>query len=195
MAAFGPDAAVAVPKLIEIISNDGLVGNLQESAVATLSAIGPSAAEAIPKLIEMAENDTANARAWCIQAFSSIGPAATMAVPLLIDLLLTRVSVDPDPFYVPMAADALGNIGAIEALPALFQVLRETDNPDVATASIQSIGKLGPSAAEAGPVLAVLAEAHPEVDRFPDNTAIREAAREALHRVGTPGRLEPPEPL
>jgi HEAT repeat protein len=141
LAALGSDAAVTVPKLIEIMSEDELLGGLQERAVATLSKIGPKAAPAVLKLIEMAERDTANARGWCIQAFSSIGPAAAPAVPFLIDLLMGRVRIDPDPFYVPMAAHALGNIGAIEALPALLQVLRKTDDADVAHEVVEAIGK------------------------------------------------------
>jgi|GEM_PF-6475890 len=194
LGAFGPDAAVAVPKLIEIMSQEARTGGLKEEAVATLSKIGPGAAEAVPKLIEMAELDTANARGWCLKAFESIGPAAASAVPMLIDLLLRRTTVDPDPFYVPMAANALGNIGAIEALPALLEVLRETDEPDVACGVVQAIGKLGPEAAEAGPSLMVLALGEPGTNRFPEDADIREAAREALHRIGKPMPIDPPDP-
>jgi len=194
LAAFGPDAGVAVLKLIEITSNDDLLGGLQEKAVATLSAIGPGAAQAVPRLIAMAENDTANARGWCLQAFGSIGPAATAAIPLIIDIMLRRVAIDPDPFYVPMAADALGNIGAIEALPALLQVLRETDDPDVAVAAVRAIGKFGPDAAEARPILTILAGGDLEANRFPKHAEIGEAAREALQRVGKSKPVDPPEP-
>jgi HEAT repeat protein len=194
LASFGPDAAVAVPKLIEIMSDKRPLAGLKETAIATLAAIGPRAAQAVPKLIEMAELDTANARGWCLQAFSSIGPAAASAVPLLVDLLLRRVSVDPDPFYVTMAARALGEIGAIEALPALLQVLRETADPDVADDVVTAIGKLGPEAAEAEPSLIVLALGDLEAIRFhdpadpcfPDKAALRKAAREALTRIGKP---------
>lgn len=183
---FGADAAVAVSKLIEILCDEKPLGYLRESAVATLAKIGPAAAPAVPKLIEMAERDTANARGWCLKTFEAIGPAAAPAVPLLIDLLLRRASVDPDPFYVPMAADALGNIGAIEALPALLQVLRETDDPDVANTVVEAIGKLGPEAAEAGPILVVLADESTGANHFSENADVRKSAREALHRIGKP---------
>jgi HEAT repeat protein len=131
LAQIGPDAAIAVPKLIEIMSGEERLGGLSEQAVATLAAIGPAASPAVSKLIEMAETDQGNARGWCICALGSIGRAAAPAVTLLIDILFRRVLVDPDPFYIGMAASALGDIGAIEALPALLQVLQEAEDPDV----------------------------------------------------------------
>ncbi len=36
----GPDAAIAIPKLIEIMGNDELLGGLQEQAIATLTLQG-----------------------------------------------------------------------------------------------------------------------------------------------------------
>lgn len=194
LGAIGADAAAAVPQLIEIMTSDAPLGGLEETAVATLVDIGPGAAPAVPRLIEMAELDLKNARGWCLKAFESIGPAASPAVPLLIGLLRREVGVDPDPFYVPMAADALGNIGAIEALPALLETLRETGDPDIAIAVVRAIGKLGPSAGEAGPLLGALAADWPEADRFPENPDIRQCAREALHRIGRSGPASPPGP-
>ena len=189
--AFGPDAAVAVPKLFEIISKDEIRGGLHEDAVVTLATIGPAAAPTLPKLIEMAEHDTANARGWCLQAFESIGPAAASAVPLLIDLLRKRVSFDPDPFYVSLAADALGNIGAIDALPALLQALRETDDPSDAAALVQALGKLGPDAAEAVPSLVDLTGDDRGRNRFHESEDVRQVAREALDRIGRAKSTDP----
>jgi len=194
LAAFGPDAALAAPKLIEIASNDDLLGGLQESAVAALAAIGPSAAQVVPILIAMAENDIANARGWCLQAFISIGPAAKAAVPLVTDILLGRVSVDPDSCYAPMAAEALGNIGAIEALPALLQVLQDTNDPLSACAAAEAIGKFGPDAAEAIPILAALGSGQVEGNRFPDDSEIRVTARQALDRIGKLRPIDPAKP-
>ncbi len=186
LAAIGPGAAVAVPRLIEIATREEPAGDLQEQAVATLAAIGPGAAEAVPTLIRMAELDAANARGWCLEAFRAIGPAAAPAVPLLIDLLLMRARVDPDPFYVSLAAGALGEIGSIEALPALVPSLRETADPEAATAVALALGKLGPAAAEAIPTLAALAGGDAGPDRFPGAADVIEAAREALDRIGRP---------
>jgi len=124
--------------------------------------IGPDAAIAVPKLMEIAEEDQANAQGWCIWSFESFGPAAASAVPLLIEILLRRVRVDPDPFYVGMAAGALGELGAIEALPALLQVLQEPEEPDDLDQVIRAIGKLGPEASEAAPSLVALAHLRPQ---------------------------------
>jgi HEAT repeat protein len=101
----------------------------------------------------MAEQDIANVRRWCIIAFGSIGPAAASAVPFLIDLLLKKVCIDPNTFYVSMAAETLGNIGSVEALPSLLLVLRETADPDVASQVAESIGKLGSEDADAESLL------------------------------------------
>ena len=182
--AIGPDAAAAVPKLIEISGREDPTWGLQEEAVAALAAIGPKSAEAVPKLIEMAEFDEANSRSRCLHAFGQIGPAAAEAVPWLIDVVLKRASFDPDPFDVAMAANALGNIGAAEALPAFMQVLQETDDSEVALAVVDGIGKLGPQAAEAESLLADMAEGR----RFAENEFIRRTALTALARIGKPIR-------
>jgi HEAT repeat protein len=187
----GPDAAIAVPKLMEIMSSEELLGGLQEQAIATLAAIGPAASEAVPKLIEIAAEDHANARGWCIWAFESLGAAAASAVPLLIDILLRRVRVDPDPFYVGMAAGALGEIGAIEALPALLQVLQEAEEPDTLAPVIRAIGKLGPEASEAAPSLVALAHRRPQAECVWQSYDIRGAVREACAQIGKP---LPPDP-
>ena len=192
LAQIGPDAAVAVPRLIEIMGSEELHGGLQEQAIATLAAIGPPASGAIPRLIEIAEADFANARGWCIWAFESFGPAAATAVPLLIDLLLRRVEVDSDPFYVGMAAGALGEIGSVEALPALLQVLHEADDPDVLCRVVEAIGKLGPAAAEAAPSLVALARRRPTAECVCEPYDIAAAVREACSRIGGPQGLDTP---
>ncbi len=191
LAAFGPAAAVAVPKIVEIMSQEALAAGLHEQAVATLAKIGPGAADAVPKLIMMAELDTANARARCLTAFESIGPAAVAAVPFLIDFLMHRPPFDPDPFDIKMTADALGNIMALEALPALLQTLAETDDPEVAFSIIRAIGKLGPDATKAAPILAAFVGSHPEDSRFREDAFVQKAASEALRRVVRPRPVNP----
>jgi HEAT repeat protein len=186
LAQIGPDAVLAVPKLIEIMSSEERLGGLKEQAVVTLDAIGPGALAAVPKLIAMAEADQANARAWCIQALGSIGRAAAPAVPLLIDILLRRVPIDPDPFYVGIAATALGDIGAIEALPSLLRVLQEADAPDVLCRVVQAIGKFGPEASEAVPLLVALAHSRPRAECICEPYDIKGAVQEACAQIGKP---------
>jgi HEAT repeat protein len=194
LAQIGPDAAIAVPKLIGIMSSEEPLGGLQEQAIATLTAIGRAASEAVPKLIEIAAEDHANARGWCIWAFESFGPAAASAVPLLIDILLRRVRVDPDPFYVGMAAGALGEIGAIEALPALLQVLQEAEEPETLDQVIRAIGKLGPEASEAAPALVALAHRRPQAECVCQPYDIRGAVRAACAQIGKPLPPDPAQP-
>lgn len=203
---FGPGAATAVPRLIEIARDREARAGFQEAAVATLGGIGPAAAAAVPRLIEMVESDEANARGHGIQALGRIGPAAAAAVPLLADLLLRRARVDPDPFYASLAAGALGAIGSIEALPSLLLALSESADADpaLAVSVVEAIGRLGPAAAEAEAPLLSLAdgcpvprgEEDPERSSEEDDAAwlreeLRKTAIEALRRIG---KAIPPEP-
>jgi HEAT repeat protein len=112
---------------------------------------------------------------------------------LLIDTLLSRVRVDPDPFYVGMAATALGEIGAIEALPALLQVLREAEDPHVLCEVVRAIGELGPGASEAEPWLIALARSRPRAECVCEPYDISGTVREACARLGKP--LPPDAPV
>jgi len=183
--AIGPDAAVAVPLLTAILDDPSEPN--RDEALATLASIGPAAAPAVPRLIAMAANDDAPTRAWCLEAFRAIGPAAATAVPLILDVLLGRAPFEADSFLVPLAADALGEIGAIEALPALVQVLGEADRPGVACSALVALGKFGTAASCAVPIVSDWAEgrrtvepADPEADLGDDP---RSDAAEALRRI------------
>lgn len=181
LGSLGPAAAVAVPLLRRLLDEPG---SHQEQVVATLGDIGPAAAPAVPRLIAMAESDEANARGWCLRAFGEIGPEAAPAVPLVIDLLLGRAAHDPDPFYVPLAADALGSIGAAEAVPALVEALRTTDRPDAASSILAAIGEIGgPVASEAVPLVREWAEGRRSVIVADSDPDPREAAKETLRRL------------
>jgi HEAT repeat protein len=188
LSAIGSDAAAAVPDLVEIIQDDD--DNLLENAVAALDAIGPAAAPAVPRLIEIATADLANARGRSIVCLGSIGPAAAPAVPLLVDVLLRRVPIDPDPWYVGLAASALGHIGAAEAVPALLRVLQETTDPDDANSVIHALARIGPDAVTARPLLEALAKGQLEDVHFPMNDDTQPALREAIRNMGLPSRFE-----
>jgi HEAT repeat protein len=189
--AIGPDAAAAVPNLAEIIQDDQ--DDLLENAVAALDAIGPAAAPAVPRLIEIATADLANARARGIACLGSIGPAAAQAVPLLVDFLLKRVPFDPDPWYVSLAAIALGDIGAVEAVPALVQVLQDTTDPGDASTIIFALARVGPDAAAARPQLEALALGQFDDVHFPMNDDIQDALYVALQSIGLQSRFDEPD--
>jgi len=56
-----------------------------------------------------------------------------------------------------------------------------------------SKGKFGPDAADATPIVAALAGGQVEGNRFPEDAEIREAAREALERLGKSRPVDPAE--
>jgi HEAT repeat protein len=140
--AFRGDAAVAVPTLIDLLNSKTLRGGRDLTAIITLGEIGPAAAPAVPLLTERAKESYVGPE--CIVALAKIGPGAATAVPALIDILLGRVrDLERRPFFIYLAADALGDIGSVEAVPALLQVFRVTEDASTASSVATALGKLG----------------------------------------------------
>ncbi|MGE3806225.1 MAG: HEAT repeat domain-containing protein, partial [Gemmataceae bacterium] len=129
LAAIGPEAASAVPTLIEVLStpteDPGPKGKpvgprLRSEAIRTLAKIGPAAAPAVPKLIEMMSQD--NNRAEIAHTLGAIGPEAKVAVPKLLPLL-----TDKDAEVRAWSAAALIRLTGKtdEYLPVLLTIVRE----------------------------------------------------------------------
>jgi len=118
---FGPDAAPAIPTLIELLKEpDGLESRWQE-VVRTLPKIGP---KAIGPLMRAIHSGDLVARRRAIEALGRMGPSAKSLVPMLTDLLKSG-----PPTIRVTAARALGNIGpdAGAAVPVLRGLLDDRD--------------------------------------------------------------------
>jgi hypothetical protein len=85
--------------------------------------MGPAAVEAVPALTQNLYYRNDEVSRYAAQALGKIGPGAKPAVPSLIALLLSDSFVHSR----REAAEALGRIGDISAIPALAQGLNDED--------------------------------------------------------------------
>ncbi len=173
--AFGPDAAPAVPGLVEMLDDRSedfrlLVGE-------TLGALGPTAREAVPSLIQSLKGKTARTPEVVIKVLGQIGPDAKEAVPVLATAL-------SDPKLRREALEALFAIGpaAKEAIPAMRRAIRDTvDESPFSGVVVQGWERLGEDAVPL--ILEFLDEKEP-VSLFQSATA--------LGKIGPPAKQTVP---
>jgi beta-lactamase regulating signal transducer with metallopeptidase domain/HEAT repeat protein len=144
--ALGPQAAEAVPILMEIIEAKRVrfVGNI----VAVFGGIGPAAKDAVPLIMELAKSDEAGVAQNSINTLGRIGPAASASIRLLTGFL-----TDSDPSFRWTAANALRKIDPSQTarcLPILVQSFQD-GRKDVF--EITTLGDIGPPAKAAIPAL------------------------------------------
>jgi HEAT repeat protein len=163
----GPQAKDAVPALKAMLKDSDK--QLPPKAILALTKLGPEAKGAVPDLATMAKESKSPLRQQAVEALGAIGPEAKDSVPDLIDLLS-----DKEVFFRLAVIRALGDIGmnAKPSIPRLIEVLQEksaseskqrpkSDPPmfvmvpgqSVAGAVADALGKMGPAAKEAIPVL------------------------------------------
>ncbi len=197
LADHGPQAAAAVPDLIEALQKGD--DHLRLSAAITLGRIGKAAVQPLTRLLTSKDVDT---RYYSVWALAWVGPAASTAAPAVSTLL-----ADDDVEVRRRAAHALSHIAPDPkiVLPALWRRLNEPDAvvwkavsgalvrfraravPGLCAAldekqtclrAAEVLGAIGADAAEAVPVLRKLLlaqEGAPEV------------AAKALGQIGQPG--------
>lgn len=174
----GPDAAEAVPKLVELV-NTADDAKLRREAVYALAGIGPQAAAATDVLVKLLkEGDNESKYAACY-ALGRIGPDAAAANSTLLELVDS-----PDRFLRVSALWALLKINpgdeqiAKYAIPHLIGALADP-RPQVRAEMAGALGELGPLAKDAVPALERLAKTDPE-------PAVRDVASEALVKIQDP---------
>jgi beta-lactamase regulating signal transducer with metallopeptidase domain len=159
-----------------------------EKAALILSEMGPTAASAVPDLIAVVkENDAPSvwaSSALAAAALGSIGPEARAAVPALFDALQNSnvaagealVQIDPDnPKLVPAVLDALQKLSGPRT-PG-----QSSRNHSVLIFRATGIlGKLGPRAAAAIPVLREMLQ---NTNNDPDTYEYRYGAARALQAI------------
>jgi len=147
---------------VEGDSLDALVSQLRDSdsetreaAAKSLRRLGPKAAVAAPALIRALGDRNQAVRCQAAVCLGHIGPQAKAAIPSLSRLLKNK----DEPTIVRLwASVALGLIG-VDALDALVEALQPGQDPYTRRKAAGAIGKIGPRAHTATPLLiSVLAE-------------------------------------
>jgi serine/threonine protein kinase len=126
LARLGPQARLAVPDLIRVLSDSNKEVRLL--AFVALAQIGPAAAPAVSRLTRALKDSDKDIRANAALALGGIRPQAGKAVPELTDALEGREAV-----VRFEAVRALGEIGAVSlrAVETLTRMARSDPVPDV----------------------------------------------------------------
>jgi HEAT repeat protein len=171
----GPDAREATSALTRSLRSDD--ASLRLAAATALGRLRPDGAATVTALIASLSDGEHRVRRAAVQALGEVGPPAAQAVPFLVDLLRP-----PGDSMVPDAAEALGKIGDSVAVTPLIEVLsRSEGNHWVAAA--KALGRLGPGAAAAAPLL---------LERLGDEQPWkRRVAVQALGVIGAPELAAP----
>lgn len=118
--AAGPEAADAVPALVEALDDEA--ENVRWASAAALGKIGPAASRAVPALAgALGDRSDEVLRRHAAQALGGIGAEAKDAVPGLIAALRGDAALVGE-----AVVDALVEIGA-PAVPALLEALKDED--------------------------------------------------------------------
>lgn len=212
LAKFGADAAVAVPALIEALSDPDPI--VRGSATQALGGIGPAAREAVPSLIRRLRGGTGSARFATAITLGQIGSTSHSVIPALEGLLdddslkarvagmwaLAQLGKAP-PAGIPLLIDALRSdvslyftwlysaraLGKVRPVtPAVLSVLVETlarPNFYVRSAAVDSLGEIGKPAKVAAPYLKRLLEMKLLFQTESDIERLRESVAQALERI------------
>jgi HEAT repeat protein len=157
----------AVDKLRQYTNDEDR--GVQEAAFAALQSLGPAA---VPDLLQSLQDKDAMVRTRSAIILGKIGSRAKAAVPAL-----EVAAADPDVGVRVAAIRALGNVGIDDGdtvVPILINAL-DRKKRNVCVTVMAALGKLGPGAAKAVPVLRELANdpTFPEADD----------AQEALEKI------------
>jgi HEAT repeat protein len=165
-----------VPLLIQALDDESWT--VRVAIVRSLAKIGH--ASAIPKLVEQLNDDHALVREVAVQVLGEF--QVRSAVPDLLDCL------DDEGFVARAAIEALGDIGARDAVEPLIHILEGSDG-QLQWSIIEALGKIGdPDAVEA--LLPYL-----QVDEMPlwDETGehrLNHVTAKALEQIGTSEALQ-----
>jgi HEAT repeat protein len=142
---FGPDAAIAVPDLIDALhDNDEWV---RHSAASALGDIGPKARAAVPALIKGLNDPDKNFRIGCVIGLRGAAQDAPEVLPVFKKLLS-----NPDSNLRSWTAMALGEIKVEQE--TVIKILEDTlqdENGNVRGCAVDSLGNIGPAASSAVP--------------------------------------------
>jgi HEAT repeat protein len=146
-----PASQAIASALIEALQSEmcRLSDSLSSAVISSLTFMGENAAQALPLIAEWLSDDRSQAYSYT-RAKKALGELAKK-IPSSFDLL-AKLTRDPKVRLArPYLLEIIGKMGAI-AIPALMEALSDEDK-QVQQAAIKMLGRLGPAAAGAVPVL------------------------------------------
>ena len=162
--AFGPDAAPAVPLLVEMLHDRSR--SYRNRVANMLCAVGPAAKGAVPDLIKMLEEKSPRDPHQVIRVLCAIGPDAKAAIPAIRRVVLGYLTSKDEPAVDLWRYNAFNyydfaNLGPA-AVPMLLDTIDLFDTwpgglSEIAVVNcFGSLRELGPAAKEAAPRLTQL---------------------------------------
>jgi HEAT repeat protein len=163
--AFGPDAAPAVPALVEML--DDRSQTYREQVANMLCAIGPAAKGAVPDLIKLLEAKSPRDPHQVIRVLCAIGPDAKDAIPAIRRVVRTYLTSKEEPgLELWWFGSATGHYDfhrlGPDVVPMLLDAIEARDTwpgglSEVAILNcFESLRELGPAAKAAAPRLVKL---------------------------------------
>lgn len=124
----GPDAASAVPAIVQVLASSRSSGGFEDVSVAAIVAlgrIGPNAASAVPTMVEALLSIHPYYRREIVKALGCIGPGAVNALPALVqslgdydDEIIEAINlIDP----------GAGSLDPGTTIPALIRIIGSPD--------------------------------------------------------------------
>ena len=143
IAAIGPDAAEAVPKLQELLQAEDGPPQLRYAVAYALGRIGPAAKPAAALLRQLAQSPDELLATVAVWAALKIEPEDSTLFETAVPLLRRAVRGDREMVRLE-AAVALGDIGpaATTAIPILELVSEEDPMPNVRAAAKQALSRI-----------------------------------------------------
>ena len=172
LVSFGKSASSLAPTISNLLAHER--ASVRVAAVDALAAVQPDNLALAGRLTEVLSDSEWEVRRVAAQALGEIGPEAKLATPKLFSMLKNEEDSD-------FASGALREIDAapVEAMPLFLENLSSEDRR-TAFYSITLLGKIGPAAKEALPLLEKMMEENSEDRRSEFRTRF---LREAIARI------------
>ncbi|QDU95917.1 HEAT repeat domain-containing protein [Lignipirellula cremea] len=175
----GPDAADAVPELIEALEaagDDKEDNDFREVAQFALGRIGAASAPAVEVLVDSLDSDDPEVQGSAIFALAKIGPGAQAALPALKEKLNSENRREKllSAWAIMKIQTSDRKLLAPLAMPFLVEALT-SDHEFVRIEAAKALGELGPLAATAVPAL--------EEAATDSSSDVREAAAAAVAQI------------
>ena len=143
----GPEAAAAVPRLVEIVRDESRDGALRRRAADRLARIGEEATAAVPVLVAVAEDERGR---WAVKSLATFGSVAVEAAPLY-----ERLAFDPE--LGPVALEGLAR--TLPRRPAGLAVFQRLLLSGDAEPALDALSLAGGAAQPLVPLVSRVAEA------------------------------------